>query len=314
MLGTAKELAYLMNESYATDVLAESLRKGTLVLFLGAGASVGASLPGWKQLIESMRDEVGLGNDDLGSSADSLQDAADEVQTTYFENDPKGFAELVRKCLYKGVKLDEKLVTDPGLVALGALMSGSRRGSVNRVVTLNFDCVLEWYISLYGLVPQVVPQLPADEGAEDVRIYHPHGFLPHPDFDAESSRFVILGLKSINKRLGDIGDDWNALLRHILTSGMVLFVGLSEATFKDRAIGPWLEYAAKKNELRNPTLPTGFWILKLKEDKSEADILKLKDQFLASRVVPLVHTSEDAIRKLLLLICQKAAQRTLVSK
>ncbi|MGA3332819.1 MAG: SIR2 family protein [Terracidiphilus sp.] len=307
-----------MNEPYSTDVLAESLRKGTLVLFLGAGVSVGASLPRWKELIESMRGELSLPKDGLGPSADSLQAAADDVQRKYFEkypeNDKKGFAEFVGRCLYKGVKLDEGLVTDPGLVALGALMSGSRRGSVNRVVTLNFDCVLEWYISLYGLVPHVVTQLPADEGAEDVRIYHPHGFLPHPDFDAESGNFVILGLKSINERLGDISDDWSAFLRHILTSGMVLFVGLSETSFRDRAIGPWLEHAAKKNEKRNPTLPTGFWVLKLEDDRTEADILKIKEEFLASRVVPLIETSEEAITRLLLRICQKAAQLVSVSR
>ena len=50
MQGAGKEFDYLMNEPYSTDVLAESLRKGTLVLFLGAGVSVGASLDGRNSL------------------------------------------------------------------------------------------------------------------------------------------------------------------------------------------------------------------------------------------------------------------------
>lgn len=318
MQGAGAEFDYLMDEPYASDALAESLRNGTLVLFLGAGVSLGASLPRWKELIESMRDEVGLSNDGLGSSPDSLQVAADEVERRYFEkfpeNDNRDFAEFVRGCLYRGVRLDESLVTDPGLIGLGALMIGSRRGGVNRVVTLNLDCVLEWYISLYGLVPQVVHQLPADERDGDVRIYHPHGFLPHPDFDGESSESVVLGLKSANKRIGDPNNDWNALIRHILTSGMVLFVGLSEASFLDRTVGPWLEYAAEKNEIRDPALPRGFWILKLEDDRTEADILRIKEEFLASRVVPLIQTSGEDIARLLLRICQKAAQLVSVSR
>jgi hypothetical protein len=308
------EFSYLIDEDYAVDVLAESLFKGTLVLFLGAGISSGASLPGWPDLIKAMRAKVGLSNENVGDTPDALQDAADEVETKFFFNNKKGFAELVQKCLYTGVKLDESLVTDPTLVALGALLTGSRRGNVNRIVTLNFDCLLEWYARLYGLVPRVILQPPSTEGAEDVRIYHPHGFLPHDDFDAESSDFVILSLRSINKRLSDPNDDWSTLLRHLLTSGMVLFVGMSERSFRDRALAPWLEYAAGKNEKRSPDLPTGFWVLTLEgEEKSAEEIELIEEKFLASRIVPLRQANKERVPKLLLRICQKASQRTAVS-
>jgi hypothetical protein len=303
-----------MNEQYAIDVLAESLNNGTLVLFLGAGVSSGASLPEWPDLIKSMRAEKGLSSDNLSDTPDALQDAADEVETKFFPNDRKGFAELVRKHLYKDVKLDESLLSDRGLIALGALMTGSRRGSVNRVVTLNFDCILEWYLSLCGLIPRVVLQSPAAEGREDVRVYHPHGFLPHNDLPADSSNFVMLGLKSINQRLSDPNDDWSTLLRHVLTSGTALFVGLSERSFRDRALAPWLEYAANKNRIRCPDLPTGFWVLKLEDGKKTAQEIELMEQkFLASRIVPLRQTNAEMIPSLLLRICQKAAQRIAVS-
>src|SRR6185369_1769279 len=125
-------------------------------------------------------------------SADSLQRAADEVRRKFGSDDNRGFAELVQKCLYSGVHLDDEIVRNNLLIALGALMTGSRRGSVSRVVSFNFDSVLEWYISLYGFVPRVVLQPPVDEGSEDVRIYHPHGFLPHPDQHLDGSEFVVL--------------------------------------------------------------------------------------------------------------------------
>src|ERR1700687_258304 len=304
------DFAHLKEENYAVDVLAESLLKGRLVLFLGAGISSGANLPGWRDLIISMREKVGLPNDDLGESADALQDAADEVEMK-FKGDKKGFADLVQKCLYKGVELDENLVTDPGLVALGALLTGSRRGSVNRVVTLNFDCLLKWYTSLCGLIPSVILEPPAYEGTEDVRIYHPHGFLAHDDFDAASSDFVILSLQSINKRLSDPNDIWSTFLRHVLTSGVGLFVGLSERSFRDRALAPLLEYAAEKNEKRKDSnLPTGFWIVNLeKENKSTQQIELMEQKFLASRIVPLRQATAEAIPRLLLRICRRAAQQ-----
>lgn len=315
MQGAGAEFDYLMDEEVATGVLADSLLNGTLVLFLGAGVSFGASLPGWRNLIKSMREDKGLSNDKLGASPDALQDAADEVEMMFFPNNKKGFAEFVREHLYKDVHLDESLLSDRTLIALVALMTGSRRGSVNRVVTLNFDCILEWYLSLYGLIPRVVVQPPALEGGEDVRIYHPHGFLPHKDLPTDSnnlvmSNFVTLGLKEINKRLGDISDDWSALLRHILTSGTALFVGLSERSFRDPALRPWLEYAANKNLKRCPELPTGFWVLKLEdEEKSEQEIEFIEQSFLASRIVPLRQQNVEGIPALLLQVCQKAAQR-----
>ena len=305
---------YLRNEKYAIDILAESLVNGTLVLFLGTGVSVGAGLPRWPDLIKSMREEVGLTSDNLGDSDEALQDAADEVEIKFFSNNKKGFAELVRKCLYGDVKLDESLLSDRGLIALGALISGSRRGSVSRVVTLNFDCILEWYLSLYGFISQVVFNLPAAEGSEDVRIYHPHGFLPHSDFNAKSSNFVMLGLKSINERLSEPSDDWNALLRHVLTTGMALFIGLSERSFRDRALSSWLEHAAKKNQKRCPDLPTGFWVLKLEgKEKSAQEIELIEQKFLASRIVPLRQPNAEGISSFLLRICQKAAEQIAIS-
>jgi hypothetical protein len=303
------EFDYLMDEKEAVEVLAHSLLNGSLVLFLGAGVSLGASLPCWKCLIYSMREEKGMTIENIGDTADKLQVAANEIETAFYPKDKPGFAELVRKCLYKEVELDESLLGEKGLLALGALMFGSRRGSVKRVVTLNFDCILEWYLSRFGHIQQVIFEPPAIEGCEDVRIYHPHGFLPHRDLKTQGSSFVVLGLQSVNKRLADPNDPWFVLLRHILTSGICLFVGLSARSFEDRVLGPLLEYAAEKNKMSHPELPTGFWIVNLEgEHKTEEEAKRLQDRFLASRVVPLLQPTKEGIPNLLFRICQRAAE------
>lgn len=292
---------YLTEYDRAVEFLADSLSAGTLVLFLGAGVSSGARLPDWRALVESMRTEVGLTNDDVSSAADSLERAADEIRRKFFPGDEPGFADLVQKCLYRGTSLDDSVLGDRLLTALGALLMGSRRGSVRRIVTFNFDSVLESYIWLNGLVPQVVLQPPVDEGAEDVRLYHPHGFLPHPDLKIKGSGFVILGSRSINLRIGEPYDPWIELLRHTLSTGVGLFVGLSKHSFRDRALAPLLAAVGKGLNARRPT---GFWVLK-KENAKDSEVDK---EFLDCNIVPLRVSGLAEVPKLLLEICQRAAE------
>lgn len=300
------EIDSLKYPERAKAFLAKSLADGTLTLFLGAGVSLGAGLPDWYTLVGRLYDEVGLSSESLENSADSLQRGADEVRRR-FKGSDRDFAELVQTCLYRGVELDETLLRDNLLIALAGLMMGSRRGSVKRVVTFNFDGVLEWYISLYGFVPRVILQPPVDEGAEDIRIYHPHGFLPHPKLGLEASDFVMFDQKSINVRLGEPHDEWISLLRHVLCTGVALFVGLSESSFRDRAIAPLLAKAGAQLQRRRPL---GFWVLKSKEEDREL----LTQEFLEYNVIALHLSSFDEVPKLLLDICQKAGQSVHVSK
>ena len=301
---------HLTYRARAIDYLGESLNSGSLVLFLGAGTSAGAGLPNWRRLIETMRTAKKLSNAGIASSADSLQRAADEIRRKFYDGDDRGFAEFVRSCLYRRVKLDQELVRDPLLIALGALMAGSRRGSVRRIVTFNFDCILEWYISLYGLVPSVILQPPADEGAEDVRIYHPHGFLPHPQLKIKGSDFVILDQRSVNLRLGKPADDWLALLRHVLLSGVGLFVGLSEDSFRDRALAPLLTAVGESVKKKRPT---GFWILQNGKAKERRREKAVDQEFLGCNVVPLRVSGLEEIPKLLMEICRKSSKAIRVS-
>lgn len=290
---------YLMNRDRAVQFLADRLRDGTLVLALGAGASYGAKLPGWATLVGRLRESASLSKVPAEATADQLQSAADEVKTTFCKNDDAEFAKLVKQCLYDGVTFGRDLLKDDLLIAIGALMMGSRRGSVTRILTLNFDSVLEWYLTLHGFVPKVIIKPPTVEGSEDVRIYHAHGFLPHPDSDGlPESDFVILGMRSINLRLGKQGEPWFELMRHILQTGVCLFVGLSDKSFRDRALAPLL--ATVGDETKN-TRPTGFWVL------AEHESDQLTQEFLTNNVVPLYCGNHEEIPELLLSVCRKAA-------
>jgi hypothetical protein len=250
---------HLMEETRALDFLASNLSDGTLVLVLGAGTSAGVGLPNWHTLVNRLRFRADLKAVPMNASADDLQSAADEVLREFCKGDERDFAQLVKASLYDGVTLSSQVLKNDLLIALGALMIGSRRGSVKRVLTLNFDSMLEWYLTLHGFVPRVIVKPPVIEGAEDVRIYHPHGFLPHPSLSFTSSDFVMLGLRSINLRLGTSGDQWFELMRHVLRTGICLFVGLSEQSFRDRALAPLLTAVGK--ELVNSGQPASGSLL-----------------------------------------------------
>lgn len=291
---------HLQRPDLATPILGQYLTTGALTLFLGAGASTSAGLPSWPVLIQRLHEAAGLAVPDVdgSTSADELQRLADNVQRQCA--DQSQFVALLGECLYTDVVLSEKQLFDPLLIAIGAMLVGSRRGSVQRVVTLNFDSVLEWYLTLCGLVPRVVLQPPTLEGGEDVRVYHPHGYVGHPDLaPRRDSDFVILGLQKINERIGQSGDPWFELLRHILRTSVCLFVGMSVRTFRDRALAPLL---ANIGPEVGPSRPLGCWLV-ADEDDHEGDVA---GEMLAVNVVPIRLARAD-IPGFLLGICQAAS-------
>lgn len=284
----------------AGHFLANRLKDGSLVLFLGAGTSCGAGLPDWVELLRRMANETKWTDEPIpdNASSDVLQRVADAIKERSFPTDEPGFADLVTKCLYDGVRLTSSLLQDELLIALGALMMGSRRGSANRVVTLNFDSVLEWYVTLCGYVPRIVTTVPSLEGAEDIRIYHPHGFLPHPSLGWKGSRFVVLGADDVYLRLGTPGHPWIELTRHLLQTGVGLFVGMSTRTFGDAALRPLLTAVASKIADHRPT---GFWLLEGKETDADCKAM------LRNNIVPVRLGDVKEYPRFILSICQSAA-------
>lgn len=298
------EVGHLTNEGRAVEYLASELSKGTLLLVLGAGASAEVGLPGWAELLRRCRGKMGLPIDKAvdGASAEVLQQLADDLERQRFKDNPGGLAQLVKQELYDGVDLGGSFAGRELLVALGALMMGSRRGSASRVITFNYDSVLEWYMSLCGFVSRVVVRPPGLEGAEDVRVYHPHGFLPHPGMLLDDSPEIVLGLSKLNERLGTPGDTWNELMRHLFGTGVALFIGLSVRSFRDRAIAPVLAFVGKQ---KGRTGATGIWLLadKLDPDQSLDD---LRAEFGAVGVA-LLALGKDRMPGFLLRVCAQAA-------
>lgn len=294
------DYSYLTDKERATDYLSKCLGDGTLVLFLGAGTSRGFGLPDWVSLINDIRADptIKLPPVSATANADDLQLAADEVNGKI---GTLALMDLVKKVLYKDIlelKISD-LFEQQLLVAIASLLMGSKRGHVTRVITLNYDSMLEWFLSIFGFVVKTISDLPCVEGSEDVRIYHIHGYIPHPESGFSNSKedSFILGMEAIDRRLGNRGDLWFELTRHLLYTGDCLFIGLSPKSLTDRALGPLLVDSSDK--LKKDRL-TGVWL-------NLGDLEPAKEkEFERKNLIPLKMNSKEEIVEFLFQISQKA--------
>jgi hypothetical protein len=287
----------LMHPPRAQKFLSSHLLTGTITLFIGAGTSIGLGLPNWEEYVQRLRNKVGLDPIIDHINSNDLQLAANEVMKKC--NSKNDYLQLLKLCLYDGINLSTEILKNDLYIALGGLLVSSKRGNIKRIVTLNFDSMLEWFFSLYGFVVRVIYSLPELEGSEDIRIYHPHGFLPHPSLKLTDSDFAIFDLNSVNERLGKIGDPWHEMTRYLLRSSICLFVGLSEKTFFDTSLASLLVNCGKDNMEKRVT---GIWLL-----KGDTISTSRRSEFLDNNVIPIVFKTEKEIADFLLGICHLSA-------
>ena len=71
---------YLKYKPRAINFLSEHLKNGTLVLFLGSGASKDLGLPNWLDYVNRIRLKKGMSKLNSNSNSEELQIAIDEVK------------------------------------------------------------------------------------------------------------------------------------------------------------------------------------------------------------------------------------------
>ncbi|MCK5347679.1 MAG: hypothetical protein KAR20_29930, partial [Candidatus Heimdallarchaeota archaeon] len=184
-------LSSYQDKHIALDTLSLLLRKGSLCLFLGAGVSKSTGqFPSWVELVRFCTEEKNIIQDIHDDEPiDSLLMLMDSVRRKCAS--PAEYKEVVQSFLSQNFERTYSHAQNLLLIAIGALAMSSRRGSVNDIITYNFDDLLEWYLGLHGHMIQVITELPYLHEDVDVRIYHPHGFLPSNEIYKNSSHFVF---------------------------------------------------------------------------------------------------------------------------
>lgn len=288
--------AYLWeDESNIIDYMALQLIKGKLALVLGAGISSPFGLPDWPTLIERLYSA----KSDVPDPELSLEEQAEYFRSTYFEGDDSGFKEIVQEVLYRDSTHDfVELHSNKTIAAIGALVMASFRGNVSRLITLNFDNLLEIYLQYYGYVVSSIYNEKHWNKKSDVSIFHPHGLLPVVG-TGEFSKKIVFDQESYLQVIGNKDNLWFQKVTTILRSHTCIFIGLSG---NDQNLKQLLYYANENHAYEKDQVL--YWGIRMTMDDNER-----KNKIWENRGV---HTLilDDYINHLpdiLFKVCQKAA-------
>lgn len=251
------------------DFLAEQLAQGALAIVLGAGASKPFGLPDWGTLIDQLHKDCGLTRD-LRQSAEV---SAETLLSKGFKGDRVELANAIRNAMYDGKDLSLNTLRKSDLLsAIGALTMASARGSVSRVVTFNYDDLVERYLRFFGFDVRTVRQAPYWAGRADVAVLHPHGFLPN-DLSAPASP-VVLTQADYDEVIGNAKNAWRAAMLEVFSSHTCLFIGLSG---DDKNLTSLLS----ETKARHASLDRGdiFWGVRFSTDDSYRDLWENRGVF-----------------------------------
>ena len=281
--------------------IATALKGKELCLMVGAGVSYGLDLPLWHELVIACcgRAPGSIGSDDINkrSTGEDLLARMSKVRRAY-GSDQRAYLAAVSDALYEKWKSPSISKAPEIMRAIGALVMGSTRGRINTIINFNFDSLLEWYLRYHGYTIQVIEDAPRKLLDSDVRVFHPHGFLPLDATFGRRSGMILFDTIEHEERVVNRSDAWMDIFRFIIGTQVFIALGMSG---RDPMTNLLLS-AAKLQRRGKDTDPLGFWFVEtgsLEEDHQEN---------LAARGVVVVEVdSYDCIPTILFEICQAAA-------
>ena len=271
------------NEEHLENLKIE-YNKDNLVLFLGAGASYDAKIATWDTLITDLLIELidkELSENDIqmedkykkviATELSKQNGASPLLQTRFIRTGmPENFGELVRKILYRDSLESSELLKQIGQLCI------PKRGKVGvqAIVNYNFDDLVEkslekldiGYRSIYdeGMIPN----------ADELGIYHVHGFLPQkPDNDAsQEDTLLVFSEEGYHKLILESYNWANITQINFLMTHTCIFIGLS---LTDPNLRRLLEIAAQKN-INNDSKSKHYAVLRRTTFKAYQDIESVK--------------------------------------
>jgi hypothetical protein len=242
---------------------ASQLLAGRLSIVLGAGVSMACGLPDWATLVNRC-----FAHASTPRPANLTEElAAEFLLTESCSNNEQQFSRLVHKALYEAYSSTGIQLSKVDMVAaLGALVTPSARGGVCHVVSFNFDDLLEQFLTSFGVCVDSLWQLPAWESRADVRVYHPHGFLPF-DTARGLSKGIVMALNQYNRIVGNSTLLWRQKLLGVLRSNTCIFIGISG---NDQNLQSLIQEArdSHSNQNEHP-----FWAVRLGKDDNDPNKL-----------------------------------------
>lgn len=178
--------------------VSEQFKSGRFSLMLGAGVSSSAGLPDWDTLLnslfvsmladenlsegESNTDQVALIVQKLrsvdGPSALMLARYVRKGMASGSPSEQNGFIEAITKQLYT-LRDESRSIESDLISSIAGLCTPTRTGArVRSILTYNFDDLIERALTNRGLDFRSIFEEFETPSAEELPVYHVHGFLP----------------------------------------------------------------------------------------------------------------------------------------
>jgi SIR2-like domain len=221
-LRTALEQISVRSTPLAQEALRALLQAhldDNLVLVLGAGVSIERGLLSWQKLLqELLLKTIQASSDDTAPQSRVLAGLFQEifqpnalVSARYLQNsfrkqhpnDPIAFLQTVRDTLYRGLDANKETALFTEIRKL--CMAVGRQPNLKAIITYNYDDLLEEELKRRGndLRFRSIYEPGVHPAADELPIYHPHGFLPRDGKLTESNR-VVLSEDYYHEQYGDV--------------------------------------------------------------------------------------------------------------
>ncbi len=207
-----------------------ALNNGDCTLFIGAGVSMSAGLPGWCELLLRIKKLV---RDNYASNIDprmlkQVCDGSTMIIAQYlkvFSKDNK-FINCISKALYQGAHGNSELINS--IVDLLNSKSETKR-RVSSVITYNYDDLLEDVMIRKGEVkPQIIDNVRIPQNRHCLPIYHVHGVIPYYcNENPLSIGHIVLSEEDYHSLYNHPYSWANMRQKHALEQATCIFIGMS---------------------------------------------------------------------------------------
>jgi hypothetical protein len=241
-----------------------------LALFLGAGVSVGAGVPNWDSLLNSMlanlvrrRDAGTITDEEVQEIVARLRVVDNQSNLMAARYLRRGLADTfvgdITSFLYKSVakkQMESTAAGSPGrstvstLSALARLCIPRRSGpGIRAVVTYNFDDLLEKQLEYAAVMHRPIFIEGEFEARDELAVYHVHGFLPEDrgkyPLAVDGIEGLVFSEEGYHRLISDPYSWSNLIQLALLRDATCLMIGLS---LTDPNLRRLLEVSARKNK------------------------------------------------------------------
>ena len=282
-----------------SDYLGAELRSSRLALILGSGLSDPFKLPSWDGLVDACCSAVGV---TIPSKRPDNRDLAESKSCLPRQECLFGVGSITALC---GAKCDNG-VADCEPHSFGDCRPRNEFGAGHRqgnVITYNFDDLLELHLSYHGFKIQRVSDIPAWNERADIRILHPHGFLPSPGSAGSRTSWILFDRLSYSQRAAK-EPLWLEEQLPILRRNTCLFIGLSN---RDDEVDTLIAHVTSSHPYFEAGIP--YWGIRFATRSSDRQSDDRASETARKRglFLKFVADYDNDLPRFLFTVCQKAA-------